>query len=246
MKRFVLPAAVAIAVVAFAACGSDNGSEAPTATVRIPVVSPTAPLPTATIPPELFHMLQPGDDPAPPVGALDTSKSYTATIKTEKGDIKIELLDDIAPMFVENFINLSRIGFYDNTTFHRVIADFMAQGGDPTATGSGGPGYRFNDQFNPAMKFDQPGILAMANAGPNTNGSQFFITTVPTTWLEPYDAAGNPKRCGQIVNGQQVSCHGVFGKVVEGMDVVKSISIRNPVTDTTPGDKIITIEITES
>ena len=94
-------------------------------------------------------MLEPGDDPAPPVGALDTSKSYTATFKTEKGEFVVELLDDIAPLFVENFVNLSRIGFYDGITFHRVIPNFMAQSGDPDGTGGGGPGYRFPDQFHP-------------------------------------------------------------------------------------------------
>jgi cyclophilin family peptidyl-prolyl cis-trans isomerase len=244
MKRGVLLSVFAVLTLFAVACGSDDpGGQLPTSTVGLPVLTPTA---TPTVDPADFRMLEPGDEPRPPVGALDTSKSYKATIKTDKGDIVIELFDDIAPRYVENFINLSRIGYYDNTTFHRVIADFMAQGGDPTGTGSGGPGYRFNDQFDPAMRHDQAGILSMANAGPNTNGSQFFITVVETPWLDPYDTAGNLKQCGRVVNGVPQSCHAVFGKVTAGMDVVQSIRIRNPQTDPNPGDKINTIVIEES
>ena len=163
---------------------------------------------------------------APPSGALDTSKTYTARFKTERGDIVVELYADRAPRTVENFINLARAGFYDGTTFHRVIGGFMAQGGDPTGTGTGGPGYQFADEFHPSLRHDSPGILSMANAGPGTNGSQFFITYGPTPHLD--------------------NKHSVFGKVTEGLDVLRSIRERDPQRDREPGDRIDTIEITES
>ena len=166
------------------------------------------------------------DRPAPPSGALDTSKTYTARFKTERGDIVVELYADKAPLTVENFINLARSGFYDGTTFHRVIRGFMVQGGDPTGTGTGGPGYQFGDEFDPSLRHDGPGVLSMANAGPGTNGSQFFITHGPTPHLDDR--------------------HSVFGRVIEGMDVVNSIRERDPQRDRNPGDRIDTIEITES
>jgi cyclophilin family peptidyl-prolyl cis-trans isomerase len=162
---------------------------------------------------------------APPAMIIDPAKKYTATIVTEKGDIVAELYADKVPNTVNNFVFLAREGFYDNTTFHRVIADFMAQAGDPTGTGRGGPGYRFADEFDATLKHDGPGVLSMANAGANTNGSQFFITFVATPWLD--------------------GRHAVFGKVVEGLDVLLSISIRDPQTATTPGDLIKTIRIEE-
>jgi cyclophilin family peptidyl-prolyl cis-trans isomerase len=163
---------------------------------------------------------------APPSGALDTSKAYTATFKTEKGDIVVELYADRAPLTVENFVNLARAGFYDGTTFHRVINGFMAQGGDPTGTGTGGPGYQFGDEFHPTLRHDGAGVLSMANAGPGTNGSQFFITYGPTPHLD--------------------GRHSVFGKVTSGMDVLLSIRERDPQRDRQPGDRIETIDITES
>ena len=166
------------------------------------------------------------DQLAPPTGALDTSKSYTARFKTEKGDIVVELYADRAPRTVENFVNLSRAGFYDGTTFHRVINGFMAQGGDPTGTGTGGPGYQFADEFHPELRHDAAGVLSMANAGPGTNGSQFFITHGPSPHLDDR--------------------HSVFGKVTEGMDVLRSIRERDPQRDREPGDRIETIEISES
>src|SRR3990172_5334110 len=113
---------------------------------------------------------------APPAMVIDPKKKYTATFKTEKGDFDIELFADKAPKTVNNFVFLAREKFYDGVTFHRVINNFMAQGGDPTGTGSGGPGYKFADEFHPGLRHDGPGILSMANAGPHTNGSQFFIT----------------------------------------------------------------------
>ena len=166
------------------------------------------------------------DQLAPPSGALDTSKTYSATFKTEKGDISVELFADRAPRTVENFVNLARAGFYDGTTFHRVIGGFMAQGGDPTGTGTGGPGYQFGDEFDPSLRHDSPGIVSMANAGPGTNGSQFFITYGPTPHLD--------------------NKHSVFGKVTAGMDVLRSLRERDPQRDRQPGDRIETIEITES
>jgi cyclophilin family peptidyl-prolyl cis-trans isomerase len=154
------------------------------------------------------------------------AKDYTATIVTEKGEIVLELFDNRVPNTVNNFVFLAREGFYDNTTFHRVIEGFMAQAGDPTGTGRGGPGYAFADEFHPDLKHDSPGILSMANAGPNTNGSQFFITFAPTPHLD--------------------GRHSVFGKVTDGMDVLMSISLRDPATATEPGDLIETIRITET
>ena len=111
-----------------------------------------------------------------PAMQIDPDKKYTATMSTEKGDMVIELFADKTPYTVNNFVFLSREGFYDGVIFHRVIADFMAQGGDPTGTGTSGPGYKFADEFHPELKHNKPGILSMANAGPGTNGSQFFIT----------------------------------------------------------------------
>jgi cyclophilin family peptidyl-prolyl cis-trans isomerase len=163
---------------------------------------------------------------APPSGALDTSKTYTARLKTEKGDIVVELFADRAPRTVENFVNLARAGFYDGTTFHRVIGGFMAQGGDPTGTGTGGPGYQFADEFHPSLRHDAAGILSMANAGPGTNGSQFFITYGPTPHLDDR--------------------HSVFGRVTEGLDVLRSLRERDPQRDREPGDRIETIEISEA
>ncbi len=162
---------------------------------------------------------------APPEMVIDPSKAYTATIVTEKGDIVVRLFPDKAPKTVNNLVFLSREGFYNNTTFHRVIEGFMAQGGDPTGTGMGGPGYTFEDEISPDLKFDSAGILAMANAGPGTNGSQFFLTFDATPWLDGH--------------------HTIFGKVVRGMDVLKSISLRDPQTASEPGDLIKTIRITE-
>jgi len=127
----------------------------------------------------------------------------TATIKTNKGMIVCQLHDDKAPKTCANFEKLAGDGFYDGLTFHRVLADFMIQTGCPQGTGTGGPGYQFEDEFHPDLKHDKPGVLSMANSGPNTNGSQFFITHVPTAWLD--------------------GKHSVFGHVTEGQDVVDAI-----------------------
>jgi cyclophilin family peptidyl-prolyl cis-trans isomerase/tetratricopeptide (TPR) repeat protein len=163
---------------------------------------------------------------SPPPMVIDTTKAYRATITTEKGEIVVELFADKVPQTVNNFVFLARQGFYDNTTFHRVIPGFMAQGGDPTGTGRGGPGYRFADEFDPSLRHDGPGILSMANSGPDTNGSQFFITYVATPWLDDR--------------------HAVFGRVVEGMDVLQSLTPRDPQQNPDyTGDMILSITIEE-
>jgi cyclophilin family peptidyl-prolyl cis-trans isomerase len=156
---------------------------------------------------------------------IDLNKDYKAVIHTENGDITINLFEDQVPRTVNNFVFLSNEGFYDDTFFHRVILNFMVQGGDPTGTGSGGPGYKFNDEFDKELKHNKPGILSMANAGPNTNGSQFFITHVPTPWLD--------------------GKHAVFGEVVDGMDVVHSIPARDPMNLNAPAVTIKSVEILE-
>jgi peptidyl-prolyl cis-trans isomerase B (cyclophilin B) len=145
---------------------------------------------------------------------IDTDKQYTATIETGKGNLVLELFAGDVPVTVNNFVFLAGEGFYDGTTFHRIIADFMAQGGDPTGTGGGGPGYKFADEFS--QHTHVTGALSMANAGPNTNGSQFFITYAPQPHL----------------NGH----HSVFGQLVDGMDVLKAIK---------QGDTIVRITIAE-
>ncbi len=160
----------------------------------------------------------------PPEMQIDPNESYVATISTAKGDIVVELFADRAPNTVNNFVFLARQGFYDNTTFHRVIPDFMAQGGDPSGTGSGGPGYAFADEFHPELRHDKAGILSMANSGPDTNGSQFFITYAPTPHLD--------------------DMHSVFGQVIEGMDVLTALMPRDPAAATSPGDAIERITIT--
>ena len=141
--------------------------------------------------------------PKAPEMQIDENAQYTATLQTSCGVVEIELLAKEAPITVNNFVFLAREGFYDGLTFHRVIPGFMAQGGDPLGTGTGGPGYQFEDEVDTDLKFDEPGLLAMANSGPDTNGSQFFITVAPAEHL----------------NG----LHTIFGRVTEGMDVVTEI-----------------------
>jgi cyclophilin family peptidyl-prolyl cis-trans isomerase len=163
---------------------------------------------------------------SPPEMTIDPTKQYHAKIQTDQGDILVELAADKVPSTVNNFVFLARDGFYDGVIFHRVIKDFMAQGGDPTGTGTGGPGYTFGDEFHPELHHDTPGILSMANAGPNTNGSQFFLTHVPTPWLDDK--------------------HSVFGKVVSGMDTLLAIPERDPGNVSAAAVTIQTIEIQES
>jgi cyclophilin family peptidyl-prolyl cis-trans isomerase len=158
---------------------------------------------------------------------IDPSKSYDAVFTTDVGEFTVHLFADKAPVTVNNFVFLARQGYYDNTTFHRVLPGFMAQGGDPTGTGTGGPGYSFEDEFGPDLQFDRPGLLAMANRGPDTNGSQFFITYAPTPHL----------------NG----LHSIFGEVVEGADVLANLRTRDPQADPDfPGTTLLSVEIVET
>src|SRR5947209_13954397 len=154
---------------------------------------------------------------------IDPAKSYQAIFHTSRGDFTVDLFAKDAPITVNNFVFLAREGFYDATTFHRVIKGFMAQGGDPTGTGTGGPGYRFGDEFS-ARKHER-GSLSMANAGPGTNGSQFFICFGPQSHLD--------------------NRHSVFGKVTSGMDVVDKLRERDPGRAQGPGETINSIEISE-
>ena len=162
---------------------------------------------------------------SPPLMTIDIGKRYTATFETEKGKMVFELFAEDVPGSVNNFVFLAREGYYDGTTFHRVIPGFMAQGGDPTGTGRGGPGYRFEDEFTGHRHVT--GALSMANAGPNTNGSQFFITYALQRGLD--------------------GKHSVFGQLKEGMDVLEALTPRDP--NQNPqfnGDRIIRITIEES
>lgn len=154
---------------------------------------------------------------APPPMTIDTKKSYSATFDTSRGTIVCELFANDAPATVNNFVFLAREGFYDGTVFHRVIKDFMIQGGDPAGTGRGGPGYKFGDELKSNPNRHKAGTLSMANAGPNTNGSQFFITHVVTDWLD--------------------GKHTVFGQVSSGQDVVNAVQ---------QGDKLNSVTIQES
>ncbi|MBT3996222.1 MAG: PKD domain-containing protein [Chloroflexi bacterium] len=186
------------------------------------------------------EMLVFGDEVRAPIGALDTSLSYNVVISTDAGDIELELYDDLAPMAVENFVNLSRLGFYAGLEFHRVLAGFMSQAGDPDGDDEG-PGYTFNDEFNRGLSHDSAGVLSMANAGSNTNGSQFFITHDAANWLDAYED-GVSKNCADDL----VSCHTVFGRVTSGLEIVTSMAERDPINATTPGVKILSILIIES
>ncbi len=156
---------------------------------------------------------------SPPQMDIDPSASYTAVIRTNLGQMTLELFAKDAPKTVNNFVFLAEDGFYDGIIFHRVIPGFMIQGGDPTGTGTSGPGYQFEDEIVPALVFDEPGILAMANSGANTNGSQFFITVVPTPHL----------------NG----AHTIFGKIVEGQNVADAIAMSPAAAGNRPIQNIV-------
>ena len=244
MKARILTLALsALAVFALAACSSSEPEEDAPAPTSMPAPTPaataapasttdmSAPTPAvrARPPPPPTAMPEregPKQWDAPPAMVIDTSKSYSAVFELEKGgEFTIELYADKVPNTVNNFVFLSREGYYDGVTFHRVIANFMAQFGDPTGTGRGGPGYRFADEFHPDLRHDSAGIVSMANAGPNTNGSQIFITFVPTPNLD--------------------GGHAVFGKVTDGMDIVNNITLRDPSKATTPGDVVTRIRILE-
>ena len=157
--------------------------------------------------------------------SIDPDLTYSATLKTAGGDIVLRLYADKAPNTVNNFVFLARDGYYDGVIFHRVIENFMVQTGDPTGTGTGGPGYKFEDEFHPDLRHDGPGVLSMPNAGPGTNGSQFFITHIETDWLDDK--------------------HSVFGYVSSGMEVVLAIPVRDPSEPSASAVAIEAIEISE-
>lgn len=198
--------------------GTTTASPAPT---RTPRPAPPGDRPLAAKPPaERNNAFS-----TPPPITIDPKKTYTATIATEVGDIVVRLFADKAPKTVNSFVFLARQGFYDGTTFHRVLEGFMAQGGDPTGTGTGGPGYEFENE-NPDAQFDRAGLLAMANRGRNTNGSQFFITFGPVQ-----------------LSGADYT---IFGEVVQGIDVLAKIKRRDPTQNPTfTGTVIDWIDIQE-
>ena len=163
----------------------------------------------------------------PPPMSIDPQKNYTATITTPRGDIVIKLRPDLAPETVNSFVFLSREGFYDGLTWHRVLPNFMAQGGDPAGDGTGGPGYTVKGEFTDTVLFDKPGIVAMARPGNDVdgNGSQFFITTAPYPSLN--------------------SQYTIFGEVIQGQEIVDAIPLRDPATATAPGEQIVKVTINE-
>lgn len=198
-------------------------SRLPTPTPIPDPISPALPAPGDRPLAALSPAARDGFYNTPPALQIDIEKDYIATLSTAVGDITIDLFEKAAPNTVNNFVLLALNGFYDDTTFHRVIVDFMAQGGDPTGSGSGGPGYQFADEFNPELRHDRAGLISMANAGSNTNGSQFFITFAAVPWLDDR--------------------HTIFGEVTAGMDVLAQIELRDPAAATTPGTVITRIDI---
>lgn len=247
VRHQCIAAILLLAALLFAGCGGSQGDGAsipadaatPSGEDQVEVVA------TGTVEPEEAEATAPppeegASDSAPPAAAardgmysappemtIDPDKYYYATLATEKGDIKVQLFANRSPVTVNNFVFLAREGFYDDTTFHRVLEGFMAQGGDPTGTGGGGPGYEFENESYPGLGFDRAGLLAMANRGLNTNGSQFFITFGPAPHLD--------------------GGYTIFGEVVEGMDVLSQITLRDP--NTMPdfeGDALETVTIEET
>ncbi len=203
-----------LGVLLAVSCGG-QGPEPALAPSPTPAPAP-APAPAPTPRPKSYS--------SPPPMSIDTSRQYIATIETEKGNLVLELFAKDVPATVNNFVFLAREGFYDGSTFHRVIPGFMVQGGDPTGTGMGNPGYAFKDEFS--QHTHRAGTLSMANAGPDTNGSQFFITYVPQPALD--------------------GKHAVFGQLLNGMDVLKKLTPRDPNQNPKfEGDKIIRITIKE-
>lgn len=194
----------------------------PTVTA-VPTPTPTSgPVPTPTPKIQVYQGLTFKQYGAPPLMTIDTDARYVAIIHTNQGDIVLELSPKSAPTTVNNFVFLAQERFYDGLVFHRVIEHFMIQGGDPTGTGGGGPGYRFEDEIDAELVFDRPGRLAMANSGPNTNGSQFFITTVPTRHLD--------------------GAHTIFGQVIEGQEVADAIS-KVPTDQNRPTEPVTIQEV---
>jgi cyclophilin family peptidyl-prolyl cis-trans isomerase len=155
---------------------------------------------------------------------MNNAGNRIAVIQTNQGTMEVELFEQRAPITTKNFIDLAEKGFYDGIVFHRIIEEFMIQGGDPKGIGIGGPGYTIKDEFHPELKHDKAGILSMANSGPNTGGSQFFITLVPTPWLD--------------------GAHAVFGQVVEGMDVVEKIGALETNSNDAPLEPVVMEKVT--
>jgi len=246
MKADILKTSVVFlsvpALVLLAAAGCGGGSSEPAATPSIPSGSGQITIREGTVTPAASSSLpaRSGDFASlckkstekqftAPATVIDPSRGYTATITTDKGDIEVELDPQAAPFTVNSFVFLACSGFYDGVTFHRVVPGFVAQGGDPTGTGRGGPGYTIPDEYS-NLPFTE-GTLAMASTGPNTNsgGSQFFI-------------------CYDMSEEQQAALQGkytVFGKVTGGLDVVKALTPRDPSADGPPGDKILEITVQE-
>lgn len=248
LRKLISLVPIAIAVLAVA-CNSTEPAPAPAPAPAATAALPAAPtLPPAPPPPPAAPSSGPKQYNAPPPVTIDTTKDYSAVFVLEKGEeIVVDLFEKRAPITVNNFVFLAREGYYDDITFHRVLPNFMAQSGDPTGTGSGDPGYRFDNEFHSELRHTGPGILSMANAGERngsgTNGGQFFITFVETSFLDGLNPDGSPKSCST----PRVSCHSVFGEVTEGLDVALGLTIRNPQEN--PGflgDKITTIRIEEN
>jgi len=235
--QYGLPAILSALIVVLVLAGlvvmlvsnrSNSASTASAPTAAAFAAEPTAAAdPFATTAPAAAPAGEKQTYSAPPPMAIDPKKNYTATITTPRGDIVVKLRPDLAPQTVNSFVFLSKEGFYDGLTWHRVLPNFMAQGGDPTGTGTGGPGYNVPDEFTDKVLFDKPGILAMAHSSlPNSNGSQFFITTAPAPSLN-----------------QQYT---VFGEVQQGQEIVDGIPLRDPNQNpTTPGEQIVKITIAE-
>lgn len=234
---------VPLALLAFLACGGDDDSgSSDDSPAPPPAASQSPPPPPAAAP-------TPGKrtqwDVGPPL-RIDPSKKYRAVFNMERGrTFEVELFADKAPKTVNNFVFLAREGYYDGSTFHRVIPGFMAQGGDPTGTGMGDPGYEFDNEFHPDLRHSGPGMLAMANKGVKngrgTNGGQFYVTYSEQHRLDGLNEDGSPKPCVQA----GVSCHAVFGEVTSGMGVVDGFRERDPGTAKFKGDVITKIEIIE-
>lgn len=231
-----------LAAVSLAACILETPSPEPTVAPPTEVVDPTLPPPStpgsspvATVAPitqapitqlvDVGGVLIPQYSKTPPM-SIDPAANYSAVIRTSMGNIEFELFAERSPVTVNNFVFLANQGFYDDMIFHRVIPNFMIQGGDPTGTGMHGPGYKFQDELAASLIFDEPGKLAMANSGPNTNGSQFFVTTVPTPHL----------------NG----LHTIFGRITQGQEVANAISLADTVAGNRPVTPIVilTIDVT--
>ena len=226
-----LPALLALLATVFllASCIIDTPTPRTTATPEAPSATTAAALPITPTPRTVVQgerTIKQYDQP--PLMTIDPNDQFTATVRTNNGTITLELFASQAPITVNNFVFLARDGFYDDVTFHRVIEGFMIQGGDPTGTGAGDAGYKFQDEILPSLVFAQPGILAMANSGPNTNGSQFFITVAPTPHL----------------NGGYT----IFGRVLKGQEIINSISTVRTNVNNRPLSPVIIehIEIVKS